>query len=134
MMRKQKSSKKCKYKRKESKYNRKLNNLNIIIELAGIIHVSIRAKTTGKVLNRTLKKWKSKANTYFFSKKRTKIHKCEWLPERVFKNATISSIFSDRMWWKCRKCGCITSGLYDYEVSEPMRIAYAKYLKTRKYD
>ena len=108
----------------------KLYKYSILIDMANIKHVSLKANQTGKIKRRTLKKWKARAKCSLGEFK----HKCSWVPSTVLLGENPLDKYTGqlRFWWVCRKCRSVTQWVWEHELSEPMLSAYRK--NTRPYD
>lgn len=116
----------------------RLRRYDMTIDLANIGHLSIKAKTTGKIKRRTLRKWRNRdyANTRKGSSCRFGGHKCNWVPATIFNKESIYKRFPSarptRFEWQCTKCHCTTAWVYEHELTEPMLNAYKEH--TKNYD
>ena len=116
---------------KTASWNEKLSKYDLTIELASLKHLSKKMYATGKVSPKVLKKWWARD----YTRRKTawcKNHRCDWLPASAITKYKLTFVQKTN-WWYCRKCGSMTSGIYDTEVSESRRSAYSHVLKSLKW-
>jgi len=111
------------------KWNNKLDQYGILIELADVSHLSKRAFSTGYLSPKVLKKWRNKSKKRLDSGYCKRPNKCVWLPATIFKKEIFSKYSPPKFWWRCLKCGCVTNYVWEHELSEPMLNAYRKHTR-----
>jgi len=116
-------------------WNIKLDDYALTIDLADIKHISRKMYETGKISKKVLRKWRKR--DYTISGKvlcRRSKNECKWLPSTVFRKLYKRNQLNDRFYWECRVCHCVTTWVYDDEVSLPIRNAYQKNLKSHRWE
>ena len=97
-------------------WNKKLENFDMLIDLAEIKTLSQKMYNTGKISKKIIKKWRVRSEKVLrFCKKP---YKCNM----VLRPRTDIKYF--KLNWICTKCRCSTQWLFEDEVSEPLRNAY----------
>jgi hypothetical protein len=127
--------KKNKYKEKILRVNKKIEENDLLICLAKIKHLSIKFKITGKISRNVQNKWKKRVDRQdSFCRDKYKPDRtcCKWLPASVFKRRQLKFWFN--FMWECRVCHCVTSRVYDEEISIPLQNAYSENVITHKWD
>jgi hypothetical protein len=99
-----------KYKRLRQKWVyahniQRLEKYDLLIDLASIHHVSRKMYETGKIKQKTIKKWEAREKKYT-GYSRSKNCKHTWLPSMVFKGIN-AKFFNDG--WCCLHCQCYTN-------------------------
>lgn len=108
--------------------NKKLDYLDLTVDIANIGHFSRRAYQTGFVPAKTIKKWRKRGERHLQSGYCSGQH--AWLPATVIKETKELGL-KKSFWWRCRKCGCITKWVWEDELSEPMLNAYREQTHAR---
>ena len=114
-------------------WNNKLDKHDLTIDLADIKHISKKMFATGYISRKVLKKWNARDYTRKSDMFMDSSHEHKWLPYIVFNKRHAGLFQTQHFWWYCRKCRCTTTGIYDTEVSEPLRNAYQDILLSKKW-
>lgn len=98
--------------------NPKLNNIELLIDLADIKRISRKIHETGKISYKVLKKWKAREKVKYPSIPgcMRKGIKHKWFPSIIFDGKTTWHDFSDG--WRCIKCNCWTNYINLEELPE----------------
>lgn len=107
--------KKPKYNQKWFHWHHKLAIAEMLIDCAGIKHLSKKMFNTGKISNKVRKKWKAREQKSLYGKKYGKLFtKCEhrWFPQSVLGKPKhlIAGLY-----WSCCKCRSSTNIIWPDE-------------------